>query len=181
MHMLNIWGFKNTFANKLVPHAYSYLKNGYVSQKKKDFSLSFAKTVYAKNTEIINHYISFIDGPFFHSCLTIEENDWLHPFPHGYIPNNFSNVCTNIAFKDRFGNLRDTVEEKISINLHKPSPYKINGNYSLVINNRKIENNVPYEVPMDFRGIRDYQFTDDKQYKIFINKLNYYLNSLQKK
>lgn len=174
--MLNIWNFKNTFTNKLLPYAHSYLQNGYVSQKKKDFSLSFAKTIYAKNTELINHYISFIDGPFFHSCLTIEENDWLHPFPHGYIPNNFSNISTNIAFKDKYGNLRDNLEEKLTINLHKPSPYKIEGVYSLVVNKKKIVNNVSYEVPMDFRGLTEHQFTNDKQYQIFINRLNYYLH-----
>jgi hypothetical protein len=178
--MLKIWNFKNTFTNKLLPYSYSYLNNNFISQKKKDFSLTFGKVTYSKNTEIINHYISFIDRPHFNSCVTIEENDWVHPFPHGYIPNNVCDISTSVTFKDKYNNLRDTIQERISINLHKPSPYKINGTYHLIINNKKIANNIYYEVPMDFRGTHLYEFADDKQIRIFMNKLSYYLNNSNK-
>jgi len=174
--MLKIWNFKNTFTNKLIPYSYSYLNNNFISQKQKDFDLCFGKITYSKNTEIISHYISFIDRPSFHSCVTIDENDWIYPFPHGYIPDCKSNVSTNISFKDKYGNLRDVVQETFSINIHKPSPYKINGTYDLTINNKKIAHKIYYEVPMDFRGITLHEFTDDKNSKIFMNKLSYYLN-----
>lgn len=177
MPMLNIWNFKNTFANKLLPHAYNYLNNNYISQKHKDFTLCFAKTIYAKNTEIINHYVSFIDRPSFHSSLIIEENDWKYPFPHGFIPENLSIVCTNICFKDNKNNLRDRVQEKITVYLHKPNPYKINGNYSLSINSEKIVSNMYYEVPMDFRGIDVHKFTHDERPKKLMHKLCYFLKN----
>lgn len=175
--MLKTWNFKNTFAYKLFPYSYNYLNNNYISQQRKNFDLCFAKIVYAKNVEIVNHYMSFIDRPGFHSCITIEENNWLEPFPQGYIPDSLSNITTNISFKDKYNNLRDTVEERIDINLHKPSPYKINGTYSLVINKKKICDNDYYEVPMDFRGTDLHHFTSDNQSKKFMNRLSYYLNN----
>ena len=175
--MLKLWNFKNTFTNKLLPYSYSYLNNNYVSQKKKDFNLCYEKTVYSNNTEIINHYISFIDQQNFHSSIEIEENNWKYPFPHGYIPDNSSKICTNISFRDKSGNLTDTIQEHIHINIHKPSPYQINGKYYLCINNNKIVDNISYEIPMDFKEMNLHKFTNHLQFEKFMNKLKYYLKN----
>lgn len=175
--MLKIWNFKNTFTNKLFPHSYNYLNNNYASQKTKDFNLSFAKTVNLNNTEIINSYRCFVDSQQFHSSIEIEENDWKYPFPHGYIPDNSAKVSTNICFKDKYGNLTDNIQERIHIYIHKPSPYKINGKYYLCINNNKIVDNIYYELPLDYKQINLYKFTNDIQFEKFINKLNYYLKN----
>lgn len=174
--MLNLWNFRNTFTNKFLPFSYGYLNNNFTAQKTKKFDLTFAKTVHLSNIEIINYYRCFIDRPEFHSCVEIEENDWKYPFPHGYIPNYLSKISTNIAFKDKYGNLTDTIQEKMDIYLHQPSPYKINGKYFISINN-KVINNIEYELPMNFRSTNDHNFTNDIQFEKFMNKINYYLKN----